>query len=164
MIGRHSQFLPCFLWLSYNEICLSYYVFKSNNSILCYCFLRIAGYFNCIKSAFQYHLGITISSLLISIQKCIYPTHIWMFLVCQVLCGEFPPFIHFPLKKEKGTVIFIYFRGISWDSENLGELACGGHIDRPKAGIGSSDSSTTVSLLWDDHIGVWKLTGKCNIS
>lgn len=70
----------------------------------------------------------------------------------------------FSLKKEKGTVIFIYLRGISWNSENLGQLACGGHIDRPKAGIGSSSSSTTVFLLWDDHIGVWKLTGKGNIS
>lgn len=49
------------------------------------------------------------------------------------VCGELPSFTHSPLKKEKGTVIFIYLRGISWDSENLGQFACSGDIDRPKA-------------------------------
>lgn len=69
--------------------------------------------------------------------------------------------ISFALRVRKDTVIPICFTGGSWGFETLGHMPRA-VTERPKMGIWSSDSSTSLSLLGGDHIGDGKLTAKCS--
>ena len=147
MMGRHSQFLPILLWLSSNQTLLSYYLFKSNNSPLCYCFLRIPGYLNCsIHLLFNTVWILFLHSFWFPSKNAYIQQTFEYFWCSKSFVGNFCQYFIFPSSEKK-------LLSLPYDSEKeagaLRILASflGVVTDRPRTGIWLSNSTTILFPL-----------------